>query len=213
MKANFTPREVEKASAPKRKAPKARAGPATTSKKMKVDCESDVGAKEGDALSLGMEEGDILDTEAEYLSPSTGRIVSNQGTHTEYSKYVLSAKVETMVLRNEVATMKNDSKETTKIIANMSYENIKKDSTSMKHFVGLTTQQFEALYCFLDSVCSLNDIVYWNAKESTGLSKGNTGPDSNFSNQEKFFICLLRLRRGFTIKNFGPSLKLTRKKD
>ena len=102
---------------------------------MKVDCESDVGAKEGDALSLGMEEGDILDTEAEYLSPSTGRIVSNQGTHTEYSKYVLSAKVETMVLRNEVATMKNDSKETTKIIANMSYENIKKDSTSMKSVV------------------------------------------------------------------------------
>ena len=36
----------------------------------------------------------------------TGKLVSNQGSHTVYSKYQLSAKVETMILKNEVFTMK-----------------------------------------------------------------------------------------------------------
>ena len=202
LKVNFTPKEIKKASAAKRKAPKARSMPTAASKKLRLNAECDVEGKDGDAVfCMDMEEADQVDgigAEGKYLSPSTGNVVLDRGTQTEYSKYVLSSKVETMVLRNKVATRKDDSIE--KVVASLCHENVKNDPTSMKHFVGLTTEQFEALYCFLDSVCPMNDIVYWKAKESTGLNKGNTGPDSKLANREKLFICLLRLRREFTIK-------------
>ena len=39
-----------------------------------------------------------------YVNPS-GKLVSDQGSQTIYSKYELSAKVETMILKNDVSTM------------------------------------------------------------------------------------------------------------
>jgi hypothetical protein len=205
LKANLTPREIKKASAPKRKAPKFRLEPAASLKKMKADCdpepEPEVEANDDIAMfPLIAEEGDMLNTEPEYVSQS-GMKVSNKETQTMYRKYMLSAKVETMVLRNEVSTIINNAKETT---SNLSYKNVSKDLKSIKHFVGLTTQHFEALHSFLDDICPLNELVYWNyGKQNTGLSKGNSGPDPKISTEEKLYITLLRLRRGFTIKTMA----------
>ena len=71
----------------------------------------------------------------------------------------------------------------------------------MKHFVGLTAPQFEALHNFLDCICPLYSLTFWNCKEPTKAGNGQkVGPESQFSTREQLFICILRLRRGFTIK-------------
>ena len=59
-----------------------------------------------------------------YRCTSTGVLVSDGGTQTEYCKYLLSAKIETMLLRNEFAKMKIEHNPSTKIVSNFSYEAI-----------------------------------------------------------------------------------------
>ena len=62
------------------------------------------------------------------------------------------------------------------------------------------------MFNFLNIISPLDDITYWNYKESTGLERAKNGPDSRFSAREKLFICLLRLRRGFTVKTMAIHL-------
>ena len=52
-----------------------------------------------------------------YRCSSTGMLVSDEGTQTEYCKYLLSAKIETMLLKNEVAKMKTQLNPSTKIVS------------------------------------------------------------------------------------------------
>ena len=77
------------------------------------------------------------------------------GTQTVFTKYILPAKVETMTLKNEVSTMKEQK---SKIVSSLSYENIREDPDLMKHFVGLTPSQFEVLFSFLNDVCPMEKI-------------------------------------------------------
>ncbi|KAJ7377728.1 hypothetical protein OS493_026863 [Desmophyllum pertusum] len=86
----------------------------------------------------------------------TGKLVTDQGCQTLYSKYELSAKVETMILKNEVST----TIKATKIVSTLSYENIVRDPGLTKHFIGLTPPQFEVMHDFLDDVCPLETINY-----------------------------------------------------
>ena len=88
-------------------------------------------------------------------------LVSDEGTQTEYCKYLLSAKIETMLLKNGVAKMKTQLNPSTKIVSSLSYEAISQDSPLMKHFVGLTSEQFRVLHNFLNSICALDKISYW----------------------------------------------------
>ena len=114
-----------------------------------------------------------------------------------------------MILRNEVAISKPQAP---KIISNLSYENIVKDSTLMKHFVGLTSAQFEVLHNFLDSVSPLNSINFWNCKDSPDMEKAASGRNCDLSTKDQPFICLLRLRRGFGIKTLAALLSTPEKK-
>ena len=76
-----------------------------------------------------------------------------------------------------------------------------------KHFIGLTTEQFMALHSFLDEICSLDSIISWNQKELDGqVTESKSGPDSKFSTQEKLYMSILRLRRGYTIKSLAVLL-------
>ena len=93
-----------------------------------------------------------------YVNPS-GKLVSDQGSQTIYSKYELSAKVETMILKNDVSTTQLQGP---KIVSTLSYENIVQDVALMKHFTGLKPSQFEGLHDFLDDACTL---------ETTGKAK------------------------------------------
>ena len=129
-----------------------------------------------------------------YVNPS-GKLVSDQGSQTMYSKYELSAKVETMILRNNVFTMQLQGP---KIVSTLSYENIVQDIALMKHFTGLKPSQFEVLHDFLDDVCRLETMNYWKSKDCPATENARTGPKADFSSREKLFICFLRLKRGFT---------------
>ena len=90
-----------------------------------------------------------------YVNPS-GNLVSDQGSQTMYSKYELSAKVETMILKNNVFTMQLQGP---KIVSTLSYENIVQDVALMKHFTGLKPSQFEVLHDFLDDVESFFNLT------------------------------------------------------
>ena len=129
-----------------------------------------------------------------YVNPS-GKLVSDQGSQTMYSKYELSAKVETMILKNNVFTMQLQGP---KIVSTLSYENIVQDIALMKHFTGLKPFQFEVLHDFLDDVCRLETMNSWKSKDCPATENARTGPKADFSSREKLFICLLRLKRGFT---------------
>ena len=100
-----------------------------------------------------------------YLNPS-GKLVSDQGSRTIYSKYKLSSKVETMILKNDVSTTQLQGP---KIVSTLSYENIVQDVALMKHFTGLRPSQFEVLHDFLDDVCPLETINYWKSKDCPAI--------------------------------------------
>ena len=129
-----------------------------------------------------------------YINPS-GKLVSDQGFQTIYSKYELSAKVETMILKNDVSTMQLQGP---KIVSTLSYENIVQDIALVKHFTGLKPSHFEVLHDFRDNVCRLETMNYWKSKDCPATENARTGPKADFSSREKLFICLLRLKRGFT---------------
>ena len=140
---------------------------------------------------------------------TTGKLVSGQGSQTVYSKYELSAKVETMVLKNELSSTKLQPP---KIVSTLSYENIVRDPGLMKHFTGLSPSHFEVLHDFLDAVCPVDTINYWTGKDCPAAENVGTGPKSEFSPREKLFICLLRLRRGFTLKTLASLLSTPERK-
>ena len=193
LKANLTPTQYNRAKVPKRKAPKQRIFPA---KIPRLDVEAEV------LKSDDEEQACEPDVSEEYICESTGRLVADREIQTQYSKYELSSKVETMILRNEVK-LQNES---TRVISNVSFEVTVQNPKCMKHFTGLTPEQFELFFEFLNNVCPFNEIVYWDAKESSGRPKGSSGPESILTDREKLYITLLRLRRGYTIESLAVLL-------
>ena len=129
-------------------------------------------------------------------------------TQTDVSKHELSYKLEAMMIMRNAAK----SKKSTNIVSNISYELIKENSELMKHFVGLTPEQFEVLYNFLNDVCPLQKISYWSyaskgkRKCDRATKSRATNSISKWSSREKLYICLLRLRTGFTIKTLSVLL-------
>ena len=91
----------------KRKAPASRANPVTPIKREKIVDGQDSGEELSDLNPVY----DELEEIATYLpvckSSVTGKMILDEGTQTVFTKYnMLSAKVETMILKNEVSTMK-----------------------------------------------------------------------------------------------------------
>jgi len=126
LKANLTPTQTGRASAPKRKAPKSREEPVTKQKKVinenygvqsdgflefiPTDDQELLESSTTDAIneSTTFDEDQVMcDVTRKHMYENlSGKLVSDQETQTVYSKYELSAKVETMILKNEVSTSK-----------------------------------------------------------------------------------------------------------
>ena len=83
----------------------------------------------------------------------SGSDENNKATQTDFTRHELSSKIETIILKNE---LKANTKDCVKIVNKLSYEVVSKDSIQMKHFVGLTTSQFEVLYDLLNGSRSLD---------------------------------------------------------
>ena len=102
--------------------------------------------------------------------------------------------------------MKTQLNPSTKIVSSLSYEAISQDSSLMKHFVGLTSEQFRALHNFLNSICPLDKISYWYSDRQTENKIDNNGQEAKCSTEEMLYVCLLRLRRAYTIKSLAVIL-------
>ena len=68
----------------------------------------------------------------------SGKLLSDEVTQAVYSKYELSTKVKTMVLKNGVSALKLPPPKT---VSTLSYKNIMHDVVPMKHFIGLAPSQ------------------------------------------------------------------------
>ena len=223
LKANLRPAQVSRGHASKRKAPKERENPVSKKQKLFNDnyeeqlfndiTFSDDHDQESQKVEQTVDKSSFIDEECVdeecamidtyiYVNPS-GKLVSDQGSQTIYSKCELSAKVETMILKNNVSTTQLQGP---KIVSTLSYENIVQDVALMKHFTSLKPSQFEVLHDFLDDVCPLETINYWKSKDCPAMENARTGPKADFLSREKLFICLLRLRRGFTLKTIAAHL-------
>ena len=61
-----------------------------------------------------------IELESEVSQQETSASHSHsQGTQTEFSKYLLSAKIDTMLLKNEVALMRGDPNTTPKVVSSI----------------------------------------------------------------------------------------------
>ena len=119
--------------------------------------------------------------------------MSDQGSQTIYSKYELSAKVETMILKNDVSTMQLQGP---KIVSTLSYENIVQDIALVKHFTGLKPSQFEVFHDFRDDVCRLETMNYWKSKDCPATENARTGPKADS-------VLLSRLLQLFLVPQTG----------
>ena len=138
------------------------------------------------------------DTNMESL-PSTSS-ESDQGhadkeTQTVYDKYMLGAKIDTMLLRNEVVVGK-ECKEGDKTTKNpMAPENILQNEKRCKFFLGVYPFEFNALYNYLGE--AKFELVYWKGSLSE-TQKSTKNEKRRFTPKEELFLTLLRLRRGYT---------------
>lgn len=145
--ASLSPSQASRARAPKRKASKSRAEPVEKIGKLVNEkcgnefCESLESKYTIDECSVGQD----CDFVSHVYEDHPGKLVCDQGCQTLYSKYELSAKVETMILKNETYTTKLQPPQ---IVSTLSYENVSRDPGLMKHFSGLSSPQFELLHIF-----------------------------------------------------------------
>jgi len=144
LKVNLTPAQLSRARAPKRKAPKSRSEPVTKkaplveenfgeelNDSMPID-ELEESLREATNSTTSTEEtaGETVNSQNRDVpqvpnkNPAAGNLVVDQSSQTVFCKYTLSAKVDTMILRNEVSLSKPQAP---KIVSSLSYENIVKD--------------------------------------------------------------------------------------
>ena len=171
LKANLSVKNIYEQFCRKRKLPKQRIELIDV-KKAKLELHEDSIEKEENQLHNDIHEGIEM-----------VKIANDKSTQTLCSKVELASKIETMILKNKLKmSMKNTN---SRIVSNLSYEVIGKDSELMKHFTSL---QFNVLFEFLNDICPLDELTYWscNAKK---LSKVSCKLPE-WSSKEKLFICL-----------------------
>ena len=181
LKANFTEREIEKFSSMKRRRPRLKTAQDQEPQQKRLKLFDD--SKSFDSFSRQELEDICSEMKGSYTenekSSGVGSTENNPtgsasdvGTQTEISRYLqVSAKIDTMLLRNEVALMKTDQKRGSKVVSSIYNEAIANDSALMKHFVGLSSEQFEVLHNFLNSVCPLDEITRLNGKEDEKIKR------------------------------------------
>ncbi|XP_020912312.1 uncharacterized protein LOC110250056 [Exaiptasia diaphana] len=192
FKANLTSQEMDR-SRGKRKAPLRRSVKPVNKRSRKcIDSdrlEITESSYEDDSVNVTFEEDKSLD----------------KSTQTTYTETELKSKIEAMVTANELKTkVENTVIYQVTAVSNISYDIVIKNSETMKHFTGLSSRQFNILFDFLNDVCPLDKLTYWSyCDQKKSVNKLTQTLPSKWSTKERLFICLLRLRRGFTIKTMS----------
>ena len=127
------------------------------------------------------------------LTPSNQ---ADKSTQTEPDKLAISAKIEILVLKNEIKLLKEGigQESSSRNKRNpMSMEYIMQFEVKTRYFIGLSRKHFWDLYDFLGD--AKFNLTYWNSTNKTNSRTRNF----SFSPAEQLFITLLRLRRGFNL--------------
>ena len=192
FKANLSEKEVRNKTQVKRKAPKQRHEAVVKKARKQLKANSEV-----ESPDVSENDSSLYDFKDE--EPPT----RDQSTQT-LSNAELKSKIETFITSNDLKTSKVVYK--TISISSMSYENVIQDSQNMKHLTGLTSRQFKVLFDFLNDVCPLDKIRYWcHGKNSKQINSRKLSSQWS-AIEERLYICLLRLKRGFTIKTMSLML-------
>ncbi|XP_066928361.1 uncharacterized protein [Clytia hemisphaerica] len=141
---------------------------------------------------------DQPETSADIVSNTRTLISCNQAdkeTQTEPNKLALSAKIEILVLKNEIKLLKEGIRESSSMSNRnpMSMDYIMQFEAKTQYFIGLSRRHFWDLYDFLGD--AKFNLTYWNSTNKTN----STSRNFSFSPAEQLFITLLRLRRGFNL--------------
>ena len=116
---------------------------------------------------------------------------NEKSTQTVYDKYMLGAKIDTMILKNQIQTKTGDNDKTSAKHGKMSIDTILSSENVSKYFTGLYPSQFWSLYKWLGP--AKHNLNYWGSKSKRSNEK------QLFSVSEELLITLVRLRRGFNI--------------
>ena len=192
FKANLSEKEVRNKTQVKRKAPKQRHEAVVKKARKQLKADSEV--ESPDVSENDSSLYDFKDEEPPTRDQSTQKL----------SNAELKSKIETLITSNDLKTSKDVYK--TISISSMSYENVIQDSQNMKHLTGLTSRQFKVLFDFLNDVCPLDKIRYrCHGKNSKQINSRKLSSQWS-AIEERLYICLLRLKRGFTIKTMSLML-------
>ena len=208
--ATLTPEECEKRRNRKRKPPRPRSHDEKPVKRGRQQLVIDENQTLGPVGNQIDENRDIESAAtANMLEPVEQQRSSNccdKETQTVYDQYILGARVETMILRNETVVeegKENDLNPVNKMDPNV----VLKDRKKTKFFTGLFPEQFETLFMFFGP--AKYNLKYWDSKrkdcnESSNKSEGGkSGPSRRFTPKEEMYITLLRLRRGFALETMA----------
>ena len=147
--------------------------------------------------SFDIAEGDLSNSLDKFKSSNFEASTSEVATQTMYDKYVIGAKIETMVLKNEARFSGMNKKHE---INSMSPQTILASRKMSKIFLGLYPDQFDALYNFLGP--AKFHLRYWRPDASDNDNEGGSAElksirTRRFGAKEELFLTLLELRRGF----------------
>lgn len=154
-------------------------------------------AQQGDNITFEDVRGGMAESSPpECKSPSS----NDKATQTMYNQYILGAKIETMIMKNDAAIQNEPIGP--EFANRMDPSFVLEDRKNTKFLLGLFPEQFYALYNFLGP--AKYNLKYWDSKGNTSETNGTNGkkagPSRRFTPKEELFITLLRLRRGLSLK-------------
>jgi hypothetical protein len=213
IKANLLPSEMSKLGR-KRKPPAVRSSETITKRKysstVPVTPETKTVPAEpmNDTSDIQFEISKVTEYESTSTDNSVGHMLKDVGTQTMYDKFILGARIETMIMKNEMKTQLTRSSTTSSNIicskyGQMEISSILKSGKKTKYFTGLDPGQFWMLYDWLGD--AKDHIRYWNASK-TGTknpTKKDFSPQRKFTKSEELFLTLLRLRRGMNVQTLA----------
>ena len=205
VKATASEKELEslKKCAKKRGLPKTRSTPVkkTRRQSLRAEEEEDVNPimdLSGIVETEGMADNVVEDDDTLTYEDEEHLFHRSTATQTQYSKYELSAKIETIALRNELTLRKHVVPTPVKKDYGLFNFDVIVSANKCKFFTGLELPQFHALYNFLGD--SKENMTYWGGK-------GGGNEIKQFSLKEQMMITLMRLRRGDMVAELSHKYK------
>jgi len=129
-------------------------------------------------------------------------LLKHKEVQTVYDKNFLNAKIENVLLRNELKLNQKEGQGENNDYSTkstpLSLHSIKDDDTKMKLFTGLYYDQFTALFEFLGD--SAYNLTYWDGKNTKEGSKKRM---RKLTPEEELFLTLVRVRRGYNVETMA----------